>query len=367
MYIHSLSNAQSNLLTSRQILTLPRGLVSPQLIQFSISRTGGKSTRSFRQSNDTSSSSASSKKSGRDHVSQHGHKFSFIRHHSHRIGSSVPSQIHESGSSIRNSKISNEVEESVNGSYAQNAYVSEGISLGDFPTSNISTDFSDVDESPSGKVPSKNVEKKKRLSFMSRNKSSGDTSKTSRPNPDRAVSSASASGLSLEKIESLVSNRKLVRVPSLIHRQSGEPRPVSLRKLRRQSSAASSDTDYQDGDAIVPGVEAFLDNSKTLGNLNGIPDTPDTNDKSSLNRKPSRGDSEALNEFKYEIVRLTHTLKIKGWRSVSMGRSADIEVERLSGALTNAVYVVTPPKDLPTPAEQFASSSMKGPIRALPA
>ena len=367
MYNYTLSNLHGSFSTSKQLLTLLRGLVSPQLIQSSILRIGGESTISFRQSSDTSSSSASSKKSGRDHASQHGHRLNFLRHHSHRTGSSTTSQPRDSGPSIRNSRVANEVEGSVNGSLTQHAYVNEGISYGDVPQSTISTDFSDLDESPIGKAPLKNIEKRKKLSFLSRNKSSSDSTKASRPDIGRAVSSTSATGLNLEKIESLASNRKLVRVPSLIHRQSSEPRPVSLRKLRRQSSAASSDTDYQDGDAIVPGVEAFLDNSKTLGNLNGISDTPDDNDKSTFNRKPSRGDIEALNEFKYEIVRLTHTLKVKGWRSVSMGRSADIDVERLSGALTNAVYVVTPPRDLPTPAEQFVNSSTKGPIRALPA
>ena len=51
--------------------------------------------------------------------------------------------------------------------------------------------------------------------------------------------------------------------------------------------------------------------------------------------------------FKYEIVRLTHTLKIKGWRRVPLDHSGEIDAERLSGAMTNAVYVISPPKDLP--------------------
>ena len=50
--------------------------------------------------------------------------------------------------------------------------------------------------------------------------------------------------------------------------------------------------------------------------------------------------------FKFEIVRLTHTLRLKGWRKVAMRMSNQITVERLSGALTNAVYVVSPPDDL---------------------
>ena len=56
---------------------------------------------------------------------------------------------------------------------------------------------------------------------------------------------------------------------------------------------------------------------------------------------------EAWVTFKNEIVRLAHTLRLKGWRRVPLDGGADIEVERLSGALTNAVYVVSPPKRLP--------------------
>lgn len=57
-------------------------------------------------------------------------------------------------------------------------------------------------------------------------------------------------------------------------------------------------------------------------------------------------EKEGWDVFKYEIVRLTHTLKLKGWRHVPLDRATDIEVKRLSGALTNAVYVVLPPKVL---------------------
>lgn len=41
--------------------------------------------------------------------------------------------------------------------------------------------------------------------------------------------------------------------------------PTRRRTLRRSSTVASSDTDYQDGDALVPSAEVVLDNSKTLG------------------------------------------------------------------------------------------------------
>lgn len=66
--------------------------------------------------------------------------------------------------------------------------------------------------------------------------------------------------------------------------------------------------------------------------------------------------------FKNEIVRLAHTLKLKGWRQVPLDRGGDIEVERLSGALTNAVYVVKPPTNLPlAPPPRPEGTSTKAP------
>ena len=61
---------------------------------------------------------------------------------------------------------------------------------------------------------------------------------------------------------------------------------------------------------------------------------------------------------KKEIVRLAQTLRLKGWRQVPIEYGGEIEVERLSGALTNAVYVVSPPKVLPqTPLDPHDSSA----------
>ncbi|OAX81097.1 hypothetical protein ACJ72_04564 [Emergomyces africanus] len=63
-------------------------------------------------------------------------------------------------------------------------------------------------------------------------------------------------------------------------------------------------------------------------------------------------------KFKSEIVRLTHTLGFKGWRRIPLEDCNNIEVVRLSGALTNAVYVVSPPKHLPRPSNSSSSSSI---------
>ncbi|KAL7900716.1 choline kinase [Trichoderma sp. SZMC 28014] len=114
-------------------------------------------------------------------------------------------------------------------------------------------------------------------------------------------------------------------------------RPSSRTSLHR---TASSDTDYIDGDAIVPSCDAWLDNSKTMSYTGGSASTEDLSIK-------AEKEKEAWTAFKNEILRIAHTLRLKGWRRIPLGSGEAMSVERLSGALTNAVYVVTPPADIP--------------------
>lgn len=119
-------------------------------------------------------------------------------------------------------------------------------------------------------------------------------------------------------------------------------RRPSLKKL----GGGSSDTEYQDGDVVVPSCDVMLDNSKTMSYSGGVADSAATTVTLSTSKRAEK-ERKAWLTFKCEIVRLAHTLRLKGWRRVPLDRGGDIEVERLSGALTNAVYVVSPPKDLP--------------------
>ncbi|KAK6346236.1 hypothetical protein TWF730_010565 [Orbilia blumenaviensis] len=135
-------------------------------------------------------------------------------------------------------------------------------------------------------------------------------------NGDSAPVQFTGPGLeSLRKLEAILDSASLER-PSHIRRRSSR----SLKNNRPLLSHAVSLEDFYTTDnektilQDVPGCEAELDNSKELSI-----------------------------EFRAEILRLTHTLKIKNWRKVDLERGEELVVSRISGALTNAVYKVTPP------------------------
>ena len=133
-------------------------------------------------------------------------------------------------------------------------------------------------------------------------------------------------------------------------------RPKSYRKA---SIGASSDREFVDDDALAPSAEVILDNSKTLAYSSSA--AASTVSLSETNRRVVK-ERDAWLHFKNEIVRLAHTLKLKGWRRVPLDRGGEIDVERLSGALTNAVYVVSPPNNLP----QATISSRSGEVPSSP-
>ena len=115
------------------------------------------------------------------------------------------------------------------------------------------------------------------------------------------------------------------------------------------SRTASSDTDFYDGDVIVPTCDAVLDNSKTLSYTGG---KATADDGASISSRKEEKEKQAWTMFKNEIIRLAHTLRLKGWRRVPLDSGDAISVERLSGALTNAVYVVSPPPESALPPQE---------------
>jgi choline kinase len=155
---------------------------------------------------------------------------------------------------------------------------------------------------------------------------------------ERSNSQSSEKALALDKLERILSQYSAIGhngVASLRRKHS------AFKKYRRGSA---SDSDYSDSDAVVPAVDATLDNSKTMAYTGGLPETETTTVP--LSKQRSR-DRENWSNFKSEIVRLAHTLRLKGWRRVPIENGEEVEVVRLSGALTNAVYVVSPPKNIP--------------------
>lgn len=129
-------------------------------------------------------------------------------------------------------------------------------------------------------------------------------------------------------------------------RSSYRSKKYASRSTLHLTRTASSDTDYVDGDVLVPCCDAILDNTKTLKYSQGGAD-----DSMSICSQREEKERLVWLAFKNEIIRLAHTLRLKGWRRVALDSGDDITVERLSGALTNAVYVVTPPEVLPSVTE----------------
>jgi len=183
-----------------------------------------------------------------------------------------------------------------------------------------------------------------------------DESKHRKSRHERADSDLSEESLALEKLEHILSESMNMdkdhhatptkdTTSSYFPRQKpSAKRQGSKRLLRRSSTIVSSDNEHREPDIDVPSAEVVLDNSRTLGYSGGGA----SSENDLLNpKKRAAKESEAWLQFKHEIVRLAHTLRLKGWKRLPLERCGEIDVERLSGALTNAVYVVSPPTTMP--------------------
>ncbi|KAI1417415.1 kinase-like protein [Hypoxylon sp. FL1857] len=165
------------------------------------------------------------------------------------------------------------------------------------------------------------------------------------PERHRAYSiDSQSSDVSLDRLQKIIDDgmstlglRGIPHYSPKIGKKSQRRRSVTLHRT------ASSDTEYYDGDVLVPSCDAVLDNSKTLGYSGG---KPTSTDDLSISSKKEEKERRAWITFKNEIIKLAHTLRLKGWRRVPLDSGEKIDVTRLSGALTNAVYVVSPPEDV---------------------
>lgn len=181
--------------------------------------------------------------------------------------------------------------------------------------------------------------------------------------PSREGSESSEGSTALEHLASILERTLSLKSTegSPRHRRASHGRKLST--IMKRHSTVSSGEDYFDSiDQLVPSCDAVLDNSKTLAYGAGGPESESQVDLSGKAvSKRAKKEKEAWATFKYEIVRLAHTLKLKGWRRVPLEQSGEIDVERLSGALTNAVYVVSPPADLPQEGREHGLPAPKNP------
>lgn len=152
-----------------------------------------------------------------------------------------------------------------------------------------------------------------------------------------------SSEVSLDRLQRIIDDSMsalgIGSIPHLGPRLNKKHRRRSSRSLK---GAASSDTEFYDGDVLVPSCDAVLDNSKTLSYTGG---KAAADDAASISGRREEKEKQAWITFRNEIIRLAHTLRLKGWRRVPLDSGESISVERLSGALTNAVYVVSPPPE----------------------
>jgi choline kinase len=131
--------------------------------------------------------------------------------------------------------------------------------------------------------------------------------------PETDSSSLDSTDESLNVLEALLQQQPPPPPPPPPQPRMNLQRRRSSGRIRRSllfNGTAPSDTEYaSDGEALVPACEEWLKTSEEIG----------------------------MDEFKLEVLKLAHTLRCKGWRRVDLRRSKEVGIERISGALTNAV------------------------------
>lgn len=90
-----------------------------------------------------------------------------------------------------------------------------------------------------------------------------------------------------------------------------------------------------------------MDNTKTVSHLSRTVEPASKDNLLIIKSKTGRNSAHWI-EFKTKILKLAHTLRLYGWRDIPLEFAENIEVEKVSGALTNAVYVISLPPSLRT-------------------
>lgn len=162
------------------------------------------------------------------------------------------------------------------------------------------------------------------------------------PPLERTSSQTSEGTASLDRLENILhqyAEKRHEGFPLIpIRRGTGTRRRTIVKGLRGEPLSESDNAEFE---TTAPYVDAFLDNTRTLGYSGGGPDDGDDEKSESTKRAKEK---ENWLVFKNDMLRIIHTMRLKGWRRVPVEAVGEIDVARLSGALTNAVYVVTPPQ-----------------------
>ncbi|RKF61306.1 Choline kinase [Erysiphe neolycopersici] len=121
--------------------------------------------------------------------------------------------------------------------------------------------------------------------------------------------------------------------------------PLRYAPIHKHSS--SKDRNRKVRSDVVPSCDVFLDNTKTVSHLSRAVESDNKDNLLIIKPKPGKNSAHWI-EFKTKILKLAHTLRLHGWMDIPLEFAEEIEVEKVSGALTNAVYVISLPNFLRT-------------------
>ncbi|TQS37160.1 hypothetical protein Golomagni_02374 [Golovinomyces magnicellulatus] len=205
------------------------------------------------------------------------------------------------------------------------------------------------------------AERDKRLDTDPQHENRDDENIRVRSKPHHSKDTYVSSAVSLEHLQKILEdNSRISRsAQSIVSESNSITRQPSTLSIKRRGSSkkptsASSDTEHQDSDVIVSSCNIFLENPKTTSNPKENVVNFSPSDSLSMSLRADR-ERKSWIEFKKNILKTAYTLRLKGWKSFSFECASDIKVERLSGALTNSVYVVSLPLNLPSIATNSSS------------
>lgn len=129
-------------------------------------------------------------------------------------------------------------------------------------------------------------------------------------------------------------SRSRIRRPSLGSRKSSTKSVITI---KNQSFNYSDDDSTNASEAASGGNASLLDNDDHLSDLEDV-EIPSIN--------ANLDHTLPVDYFKQDVLSIVQQLRIPKWHKLSHEISDQIQVTRLSGALTNAIYKVDPPSSI---------------------